>query len=109
MRHWTQKFASGFAIALTAVIGLLIGTAQSADADEWFVKFEGIDGSAKDDRHMGWIDIMSISLPVNRPGTGGANVGAMELVLAADASSPKILESICDGTIIPKVVVEGCE
>ena len=58
---------------LALVLALLAaGTLVDASAGV-FMKFDGIDGEATDDRHKGWIDVLSVSWAMDKrvsPGSG---------------------------------------
>jgi len=80
-----------------------------------YMKFDGVEGECKDDKHKGWIDILSFSQAVHQPGGGATgtarrrgdvildDIGVSKLL---DKSSPKIAEAVCKGRVFPKVEIE---
>ena len=89
-------------------VGTVLGT------QEWFVKFDGIDGESRiDDGHEAWCDILSFSQAIHRPGTGtGATRRRGDVVLEdivvskeIDKCDPKLAESTLTGRIFPKVEI----
>ena len=89
-------------------VGTVLGT------QEWFVKFDGIDGESRiDDGHEAWCDILSFSQAIHRPGTGtGATRRRGDVVLEGivvskeiDKCDPKLAESTLTGRIFPKVEI----
>lgn len=101
------------AIAVFAVALTLIGLANDAEAAA-YLKFDGIDGEAKDRNHQNWSDLMSFQQTISRDtttssGAARARAGAVfeDLVVTKtlDKSSPKIAESIAMGKVFPKVEI----
>jgi type VI secretion system secreted protein Hcp len=78
-----------------------------------YIKFDGVDGEAKDKDHKGWSDLASFSQPIHKPGQGtGATRRRGDVVLEdlvcvkeLDKASPKLAESICNGKVFPKVEI----
>lgn len=81
----------------------------------WFAKYDGIDGEALDEDHNKWIDIISIDWGANKP--GGAAVGATRrrgsaevrdfvITFEYEKASPKVLEALLKGKVIPKLEIE---
>lgn len=79
-----------------------------------FIKFDGIDGEAKDKDHKGWSDILSLSWGLHRAGSGATGqtrrrgVVTVEDVVCTkeyDKSSPKLAEAVCTGKVFPKVEI----
>lgn len=79
-----------------------------------YIKFDGIDGEAKDKDHDKWSDLLSFSQGMTQPGTGmtGATrrrgdviVDDVAAVKELDKSSPKIAEAVCKGKVFPKVEI----
>jgi type VI secretion system Hcp family effector len=78
-----------------------------------FIKFDGVDGESADPDHTGWTDILSFdwgmeSDPQATPGTGAPTVEKKAFTIEKLLSrvTPKIVESICLGRVIPAVVIE---
>jgi len=79
-----------------------------------YIKFDGVDGEAKDKNHRKWSDIVSISQGLHQP--GGASTGPTrrrgEVVLddivvikELDKASPKIAEGLLKAKVFPKVEI----
>lgn len=97
------------AIAVCAVSLTLVGLAQDAEAAA-FLKFDGVDGEAKDKDHKDWINILSFEQTISRESSsssararGAAVFGDFVLTKTLDKSSPKIAEAIATGKVFPKV------
>lgn len=60
-------------IAATAAV--LLATVVPAAA-AWYIKFDGVDGEARDKSHKDWILISSLRLASDTAATGGVRVGA---------------------------------
>ena len=78
-----------------------------------YVKYDGIDGESSDMAHEGWIDLVAVSQPLHKPGTGsGAARRRGDVILeditvtkTSDKASPKLAEAVCNGTVFPKVEI----
>lgn len=79
-----------------------------------YIKFDGIDGESKDDKHKGWTDLFSCSQVIHRAGGGATGAarrrGAAQLEdircsKLFEKSSPKIAEAVCKGKIFAKVEI----
>jgi len=78
-----------------------------------YIKFDGVDGEAKDKDHDKWSDLLSFTQPMSKPGTGtGATRRRGDVVLddivvvkELDKASPKLAESMCKGKVYPKVEI----
>ena len=79
-----------------------------------FIKFDGVDGEAKDKDHKGWSDILSFSWGLHKAGAGATGqtrrrgVATVEDVVCTkeyDKSSPKLAEAVCLGKVFPKVEI----
>jgi type VI secretion system secreted protein Hcp len=79
-----------------------------------FIKFDGIDGEAKDKDHKNWSDILSFNQGMTRPGSGATgqtrrrgDVTCQDVVVVKelDKASNKLAESICKGKVFPKVEI----
>ena len=80
-----------------------------------YIKFDGIEGEAKDKDHKGWTDLESFSQGVSQPGGGatGATRRRGDVIMddimctkELDKSSPKIAEAVCNGKVFPKVEID---
>ena len=79
-----------------------------------FIKFDGIDGEAKDKDHKQWTDLQSFSWGLHKAGAGATGqtrrrgVVTVEDVTCTkeyDKSSPKLSEAVCQGKVFPKVEI----
>ena len=79
-----------------------------------YIKFDGVDGEAQDDKHKGWSDIISFQQGVTKPGSGGTGptrrrgdvvLDDIVVVKELDKASPKLAESVCKGKVFPKVEI----
>ena len=83
-------------------------------AQNYFIKFEGIDGESKNETHQGWSDIESFNQELGNNltmiATTRRNTGSLgkiiSIVKKIDKSSPKIMEALTRGERIPKVEIE---
>jgi len=93
---------------------LLIFTLSVVDAAA-YIKFDGVDGEAKDPSHEGWSEISSFSQAIHQPSGGATGIARrrgsviMEDIIVTkelDKSSPKLQEGIALGTRFPKVEID---
>jgi type VI secretion system secreted protein Hcp len=78
-----------------------------------YLKFDGIEGEARDKDHVGWIELLSVSQPMHDPSTTGSAARRRGDVIleditvskTADKASPKLAEAVCKGEVIPKVEI----
>lgn len=94
MRHWQP--AAGSSTASAAL----------------YIKFDGIDGEAKDKDHKDWCDVLSFSHGFSKPQDPNASrrrgdviVEDFVLLHEIDKASPKIAEAVLKGTVFPKVEI----
>ncbi len=84
-----------------------------------FFKIDGIEGESTDDKHQGWIEIMScdnqISQKVSKTASsaGGAtgeraSFQDFNLTKEMDKASPKLAIACADGTHFNKITIEFC-
>lgn len=80
-----------------------------------YIKFDGVDGEAKDKDHSGWSDLMSFGQGIRQPGSAatGPTRRRGDVILddihcnkELDKASPKIAEAVCKGTIYPTVEID---
>jgi type VI secretion system secreted protein Hcp len=80
-----------------------------------YIKFDGVEGEALDDKHKGWSDLASFSQSLHQPGSGqtGATRRRGDVIMddiacskELDKASPKIAESVCSGKVFPKVEID---
>ena len=92
------------------VSGATVGNAGTA-AD--YIKFDGIDGEARDKGHSQWSDLLSFGQALHKPGTGtGATRRRGDVVLEdivltkeLDKASPKLAEAVATGRVFPKTEI----
>ena len=79
-----------------------------------YIKFSGIDGEAQDKDHKKWSDLGSFGQAIHQPGGGSTGptrrrgdviLDDLSCAKELDKSSPKIAESVCKGTVFPKVEI----
>jgi type VI secretion system secreted protein Hcp len=79
-----------------------------------YIKFDGVDGEAKDKDHQAWSDLATFGQSIHQPGGGatGATRRRGDVIMddlscskELDKASPKIAESICKGKVFPKVEI----
>ena len=100
------------AISILTLTLVLVIYANEAEAAA-YLKFDGVDGEAKDDKHEKWIDVLSFSQTITRDSSSGVSARAsggpvfhdMVVVKELDKSSPKLAESIALGKVFPKVEI----
>jgi type VI secretion system secreted protein Hcp len=68
-----------------------------------FLRVDGIPGESTDAAHQGWIEVLSFSWGVHKPGAVPTppQVEDIVIVCTLDKSSPKLFEACCIGTQIP--------
>jgi type VI secretion system secreted protein Hcp len=80
-----------------------------------FIKFDGVDGEAKDKDHKSWSDLLSMSWGVRKAGAGAtgqtrrrgaASVDDVVITKEVDKSSPKLAEAVLSGKVYPKVELQ---
>ncbi len=112
-------------IGLTAAFNSSVEAAPRTQSDEvpqpslsgenYFAKYDGIDGESQDANHDKWIDILSIDWGSNKPGGGATGqsrrrgsviVEDMRLTMEYEKSTVKLLEKLNMGEVIPKLEIE---
>ena len=79
--------------------------------NEYYIKFDGIDGESKDKDHKNWSDLLSFSQAISNKSVeatkrrGGAVFEPILLVKELDKSSPKLAEAVAKGKVFPKVEI----
>ena len=100
-------------ICSVGAVMLLLGSAQQADAAA-YMKLGDIKGESTDRDHKEWIDLLSMSHTIDRtnPNTGAARqrgsatFGDIVVVKELDSSTPKLQESIAQGTRLASAVID---
>ncbi|MBX3421526.1 MAG: type VI secretion system tube protein Hcp [Pirellulaceae bacterium] len=81
-----------------------------------YLKIGDIKGESTDAKHKEWIDLESMSQGLSRP-TGGTNTsrnkgsvqcGDVVCTKRLDASTPKLIQAVCDGTNFKEVLIDVC-
>lgn len=84
-----------------------------------FIKIDGIDGESTDDKHQGWIEVISCGVSVKQmisstaSSVGGASAERADFndfnfTKQIDKSSPKLALACADGTHINTITIEFC-
>jgi type VI secretion system secreted protein Hcp len=81
-----------------------------------YIKIGDIKGEAVDSKHKEWINVLSVSQSLSRPMSAGisgstrqrasVSCGDVLVVKEMDASTPKLIQAICDGKVYPKVEID---
>ncbi len=115
MKDPTRKLAVLLlsSLAVFALAAMACPTTASAAV---FAKYDGIDGESNDDDHGKWIDVLSIDWGANKPGTpaasgqsrrrGAAVAEDMTIAYEYEKASPKLLEALTTGKVIPRLEIE---
>ncbi len=101
------------AMATVSMVFGLSSTAQSAA----YIKYDGIDGEARDSSHQGWVDLLSFGQGIHKPGGGatgqsrrrGALVQDVTATMRIDSASPELFIKASKGEVFPRVEVDLCE
>ena len=117
-------------VVLSTAAGIVAWSAVTADAPAqaqtdttagvsaavtagFFVKFDGIDGEARDEEHLGWSELLSFdqahSMPVDTStglSTGRAELEPILLSKTFDKASPKLAEAVLNGRTFPSVEIQ---
>ena len=107
-----EKKLTLIAITVCAITLALIGNVNDAEAAA-FLKFDGVDGEAKDANHDKWIYLLSFSQTITREESSSSTTrqradvvfGDVVVVKELDKSSPKLAESMFMGKVFPKVEI----
>ena len=82
----------------------------------WYVKFDGIDGSATQRNHVHWTNAVTANIGGHKAGGGGTGVGRVggkmhlediSIGIINDRGVPKLLEAAIKGKIFKKVEIHG--
>jgi type VI secretion system secreted protein Hcp len=83
-----------------------------------YLKIGDIKGEAVDKGHKEWINLLSVNQSLTRPMSAGisgstrqrasVSCGDVVCVKEMDASTPKLIQAICDGKVFPKVNIDLC-
>ena len=101
-------------VFVTALTLLIIGQIDYAEAAA-YIKFDGIDGEAKDSTHQTWGDLLSFSHKIHKSSSsatdaqrtrGETTLGDVVIVREMDKASPKLQEAVLKGMMFPMVQFE---
>jgi type VI secretion system secreted protein Hcp len=84
-----------------------------------FIKIDGIEGESTDDKHAGWIEMISFNTGLNQKTSatassagGGSSERAdfqdFSFTKQLDKASPKLALACADGTHVDSIIVEIC-
>jgi type VI secretion system Hcp family effector len=85
-----------------------------------FLKIAGIEGESTDDKHKGWMEILSFSWGVSQmasasavsssggPSAGRADFQDLSIVKTMDSASPLLFKACAKGDCIKEVTLELC-
>ena len=98
-------------IAVFSVVPFIQGeavTPAGAASVDYFLKIDGIDGESSDKGHKDWINLLSVSSGITRPGsgTGAATFEPIVIRKRIDKSSPKLMEAIATGQHLEEAILE---
>jgi type VI secretion system secreted protein Hcp len=71
-----------------------------------YLKIEGIDGEAQDDKHKDWIEVSSFSWGASNTGTGAVGMGSgaskanmhdLQVTKYIDKATPGLMQACCNG------------
>ena len=96
-----------------AQAGTTTGVSAAAPAASFFVKFDGIDGEAKEAAHLGWSELLSFDQAHRSTvdastglSTGRAVLEDILLSKTIDKASPKLAEAVLTGQTFPSVEIQ---
>jgi type VI secretion system secreted protein Hcp len=109
-------------LSVLAVLVSLHAVGESASADpspddvlvavDMFIKFDAVEGEARDEAHQGWSDLASFSqsfaVPAAPTGATRRRAGVtagFTVTKSFDAASPKLAEACTQGKVFPKVEI----
>lgn len=102
------------------IVGIVPGPVAAVDM---FIKFDGVDGESKDDKHEKWIDVLSmqwdnvssrsvparprrIARPQRGARAGDADITSLTLSKSYDAASVNLMQACANGTHFASVLIE---
>ena len=100
-------------LATFALIATVTATTASAAG---FAKYDGIDGESDDANHPKWIDVLTIDWGAQAGENPGSSAQSrrraaavpedMQITFEYEKASPKILDALTKGKVIPKLEIE---
>lgn len=104
IKHYFQRSLQPL-LAATA----LLATSISADAAA-YMKLGDIKGESTDKEHKEWINVLSFGTGMSsEPAADGGpavKFQQFKVEVPTERSSPKLMEAVCLGTVIPSVIIE---
>lgn len=104
---FVNKWTGSFCVIATVIA---FSSMPHSSYGAGYLKIGDIKGESTDADHKDWINLLSISQSMTRPGntsTGtSATLGDIVCVKEVDASTPKLMEAVARGTAYPSVVIE---
>jgi len=93
----------------------LLADSMEISGQEWFIKFDGLDGEAQDADHMKWSDLVAFSQVIRQPdspsaraagrSTGSIIAEDIAVIKVLDKASPKLAEATLKGKVFMKVEI----
>lgn len=84
-------------------------------AFDCFLKIEGVTGESSDEKHEGWIEILSFKHGVSVPRDAGSGLPSgrrvhqdFTVVKTVDKASPILVQRLCNNKEIKEVTIELC-
>lgn len=108
-RHPVKASASIARPVLVVIITLLLKLHPSTHAAvDAYLKIEGVEGEATDNRHQGWIQVLSFQNALQAPSAAASRAAFSDLCLEAfvDKSTPVLKQSCAAGRHIPSATLE---
>ena len=96
-----------FCVRTTLIFSGVLWLCASWASAAIYLKFEGVEGESVDAQHLDWIDVLSVDWGFAMTGAPPVSAHA-ELVCTKelDKSSPKLAESVCNGTVYDVVDID---
>lgn len=77
-----------------------------AQAGPAYVKIDSIPGTAMNQNHQGWIEVLTLQVTPLPANTTHGGAGKFQFTKKVDIASPKLFEASLKGTHLPTVVVD---
>jgi type VI secretion system secreted protein Hcp len=97
------------------ILVFIIAMPASVVCAEMFLMIQGVRGESTDKDHDGWIDVLSFSGSLTRPGSGvkgtspsrgTVSMGDISVTKEIDKASPKLNDALSKGTHFPEIELE---
>jgi type VI protein secretion system component Hcp len=97
-------------VCFVALVSMLFfASVANAATVDYFLKIDGIDGESTDDKHKGWIDVVSWSWGAQQPsarGSGKCSMQDFHFVMRSNKASPVLSRMASSRTVLPQTIVE---